>query len=98
MDITLGQVLVWLIVGALAGSLTGMVVKRRREGYGRFTNVGIGLVGALIGGALFDILHLDLGLGQLAISFEDLLSAFLGSLIFLAIVWLLRKRWKGKTP
>jgi uncharacterized membrane protein YeaQ/YmgE (transglycosylase-associated protein family) len=45
---TLSQVIVWLVVGALAGYFTGIVVKRTKEGFGHFTNLGIGLVGALI--------------------------------------------------
>ncbi len=49
MNITFGQILVWLIVGALAGSFTGMIVKGSKKGFGTYTNVGIGLVGALIG-------------------------------------------------
>ena len=58
MNITLdySQIIVWLIVGALAGSIAGMLVKRTREGFGPFTNLGIGLVGALIGGFIFKAL------------------------------------------
>jgi len=32
---TIGELIVWLVVGALAGSATGMLVKRQREGFGR---------------------------------------------------------------
>ena len=91
MDISFVQIIVWVIIGALAGTLTGMLVKGSRTGFGRLRNVGVGLIGALIGGSVFRIFHIDLGLGELAIRFEDLLSAFLGSLIFLAAVWLARK-------
>ena len=90
MDVTLGEITVWLIVGALAGSLAGFVVTRKKGGFGRYANLGLGLVGALIGGLIFDVLNIDLGLGQLSVSFEDLLSAFLGSLIFLGalrLIW-----------
>ena len=92
MDVTVSQIIVWLIVGALAGSLTGVVVKRTKKGFGPFTNLGIGLVGALIGGSIFRAFNIDLGLGDLAISFQDLLAAFLGSLIFLWLVWLIQKK------
>jgi uncharacterized membrane protein YeaQ/YmgE (transglycosylase-associated protein family) len=95
MEIRLTQILVWLIVGALAGSLVGMLVKRRKKGFGHLTNVGIGLVGALIGGAIFRLLNVNLGLGELAISFQDLVAAFLGSLIFLSALWLARRRAAG---
>ena len=92
MNVTVSQIIVWLIVGALAGSLTGVVVKGTKKGFGPFTNLGIGLVGALIGGSIFRAFNLDLGLGDLAISFQDLLAAFLGSLIFLWLVWFIQKK------
>ena len=96
MNITLdySQIIVWLIVGALAGSIAGVVVRRTREGFGLFTNLGIGLVGALIGGFIFKALKINLALGKIAVSVEDLLSAFIGSLIFLGAVWLIKRRWK----
>ena len=42
----------------------GMVVKRQKTGFGRFGNLGVGLVGALIGGALVKLFSIDLGLGN----------------------------------
>lgn len=94
MNITLAKVIVWLIVGGLAGSFAGMLVKRTKEGFGRWTNFGIGLVGAIVGGALFNLLKIDLGLlGELTISFDELIAAFVGSLIFLLVVWAIRK-WR----
>ena len=93
---TLSQVIVWLVVGALAGYFTGIVVKRTKEGFGHLTNLGIGLVGALIGGAIFNLFNIDFGLGDVAISLKDLISAFIGSLILLLVIWLARKRRKNK--
>lgn len=96
MQITISEFIVWLVVGALAGSLTGIVVTRKKGGFGRYVNLGIGLVGALIGGLVFDLFKIDLGLGSLAITFEDLLSAFVGSLFFLAILWFLMRSHRKK--
>jgi uncharacterized membrane protein YeaQ/YmgE (transglycosylase-associated protein family) len=96
MNVTVDEIIVWLIVGALAGSLTGAIVMRKREGFGRYINLGIGLVGALIGGLIFNFFEIDLGLRDLAITFEDLISAFAGSLIFLIIVWLIRRSFRRK--
>ena len=86
MTISLGQIIVWLIIGALAGSWAGMVFRRNRKGFGRFGNLILGLIGAIIGGYLFDFLNIDLGLGAIAITFEDLIAAFAGALILLAII------------
>ena len=96
MNITIDEVIVWLIVGALAGWLAGAIVKRRKAGFGRFGNLGVGLIGALIGGLLFNLFGIDLGLGKIAITFEDLLSALIGSLIFLALLGIVRLRRKTK--
>ena len=91
MQITWGLIVVWLIVGALAGSLAGIVVKRKKEGFGRVANIGLGLVGALIGGFLFKLFNVDLGLEKIVVSLEDLVAAFVGSLLFLFGVWIIRK-------
>ena len=91
----LGPVIVWLIIGGFAGTLAGRLVTLKKEGLGRWTNVGVGLVGALIGGGLFKIFHIDLGLGQIKITFEDLLAAFTGSLLFV-VAWCLVSWRLGK--
>jgi uncharacterized membrane protein YeaQ/YmgE (transglycosylase-associated protein family) len=84
----LGPIIVWLIVGGLAGTLAGRLVTFKKEGLGRWTNLSVGLVGALIGGGLFKLFHIDLGLGEINITFEDLIAAFFGSLLFIALWWL----------
>jgi len=84
----LGNIIVWLIVGALAGTLIGMLIKGKKKGFGIFANIGIGMAGALIGGAIFRVFGINLGLGQIAISFEDLIAACMGSLIFVFAVWI----------
>lgn len=90
MQMSLDQILVWLLVGLLAGSLAGVLVRRRKGGFGVMTNLVVGLVGALIGGILFRLFGLDLGLGSISVSLEDLAAAFSGSLLFILVV-----RWFG---
>lgn len=97
MKLSLGQFIVWLIVGGLAGNLAGRLVTWSKEGLGWWTNLGVGMVGALIGGLLFRIFHIDLGLGDLKVTFEDLIAAFLGSLLFIVVWWLVAK-FRGKKP
>ena len=96
MAVRLDDLLVWFIVGLLAGWFAGFVVKRKKEGFGRQANLGIGLAGALIGGFIFDLLGLDLGLANIAVSLQDVVAAFVGSLLFLAAVFYGR-RWYKKT-
>ena len=87
----MSQILTWIIVGLLVGSFTGMLVKRKKEGFGWLTNFGIGLAGALIGGLLFSVFQIDLGLSAISISAQDLLAAFLGSLLLLLGLWVYRR-------
>ena len=91
----LGQIIVWLIIGGFAGTLAGRLVTFKKEGFGFWTNLGIGMIGALIGGLFFRIFHIDLGLGEIKVSFEELIAAFLGSLLFVVVWWLVRK-FRGK--
>jgi uncharacterized membrane protein YeaQ/YmgE (transglycosylase-associated protein family) len=88
MSISLAQIIVWAIVGLIGGSLVGLVVKRDRKGFGLWTNLGLGLIGALIGGFLFRLLGLFPGLDQVTISLRDLTAAVVGSALVLAGLWL----------
>jgi uncharacterized membrane protein YeaQ/YmgE (transglycosylase-associated protein family) len=91
MTITLAQLVVWIVVGAIAGSLAGSLVTVKWEGLGRWTSLAIGLVGALIGGALFRLFGIWPGLDAFSISLRDVLAAFIGSLIFLAVLWFIKR-------
>jgi uncharacterized membrane protein YeaQ/YmgE (transglycosylase-associated protein family) len=87
---TVGKLIVWLIVGALAGTIVGRLATFSREGFGRWANVAIGMVGAVVGGFLFDMFRIDFGLGELKVTFEDLISAVVGSLLCVLVWWLIR--------
>jgi uncharacterized membrane protein YeaQ/YmgE (transglycosylase-associated protein family) len=50
-------IIAWIIIGALAGWITGKIMKG--SGYGFFMDMVVGLVGALIGGFISS--HLGLG-------------------------------------
>ena len=90
MQISWSLIIVWLIIGALAGSFVGMIVKRTKKGYGQAANIGIGLVGALDGGVVFKVFNIDLGLSNIAFSLQDLVAAVIGSLIFLVVICIIR--------
>ena len=50
-------IIMFLIIGAVAGWLAGLLMKGR--GFGVFGNIGIGIVGAFIGAFLFSLLGLS---------------------------------------
>jgi uncharacterized membrane protein YeaQ/YmgE (transglycosylase-associated protein family) len=90
-DIKLSELIVWLIVGALAGTLIGWLVTRQKSGFGVWKNLGVGLVGALIGGVLFKLLGIEF-FPEITISAHNILAALIGSVIFLGILGFLRRR------
>lgn len=95
MSIPIGEIIVWLIIGALAGTIAGRLITFTKRGFGFWVNTGVGMLGALVGGLLFRLFHIDLGLGEIKITFEDLISAFAGSLLCI-IVWRLIRRNSGQ--
>ena len=86
--VSLGQFIVWIIVGLLGGSLAGLIIKRERKGFGVVYNLGLGLVGALVGGLLFRALGLFPNLDKVNVSLRDVVAAVVGSLLVLAALWL----------
>lgn len=92
MVISWAQIIVWLIIGLIGGTLAGAAVRWQREGFGLWENLGIGLVGALVGGLIFRLFNLFPGLEVVSISLRDVVSALIGSLLFLVALWLWHKR------
>ncbi len=97
MSITLAELVVWVIIGVLAGSLAGTVVTGKWAGLGRWTSLGVGLVGALIGGLLFSLFGIWPGLDSIAVSLRDIIAAFIGSLAFLLLLWIVRISRSGSS-
>ena len=54
MDLQPGGLLVWLIVGLIAGSAAGQFMKG--SGFGLIGDIIVGIIGAFIGGTLFGFL------------------------------------------
>jgi uncharacterized membrane protein YeaQ/YmgE (transglycosylase-associated protein family) len=78
--------IVWfLIVGAIAGWLAGVIFKGR--GFGVLGNIVVGVIGALLGGYLLGALGVYLGGGLLG----AIGTALAGALVLLALASALRK-------
>ena len=72
----------WLIVGLIAGWLTGMVMKG--SGYGVVGDIVLGIIGALVGGFLASaVFGADVINGINAVT---ILVAFLGAVLVVAII------------
>ena len=62
----------------MAGNLAGRLVTLKKEGLGRWTNLGVGMVGALIGGLVFIVFDMDTGGLRPHDQFADLVAASWG--------------------
>jgi uncharacterized membrane protein YeaQ/YmgE (transglycosylase-associated protein family) len=91
---SLAQIIVWIVIGLVGGSLAGLMITWDRRGFGLLRNMGVGLVGALVGGLLFRTFGLFPGLDKIAISLRDVVAAVVGSLIVLGAVWI----WQRSRP
>ena len=87
---TLESLVVLILVGIVAGFLASLVVMGRGRGW--FWNLIIGILGALIGGWLFSLLHIPLNLGAAIVN--QIVIAFVGAVILLLIWRLLFRRGK----
>jgi uncharacterized membrane protein YeaQ/YmgE (transglycosylase-associated protein family) len=77
--------LLWfLIIGLVAGWLAGQVMKGK--GFGLIGNIVVGVVGAFIGGLVFD----SLGIAAYGL-LGSLIAAFVGAVILVWLVSLIKK-------
>ena len=77
--------IVWLIIGALAGWLAGLITKG--GGFGLFVDILVGIVGAFVGGWLAGVLHIGVGGGF----FSSLFVAVIGAIVLLFVIRLVRR-------
>jgi uncharacterized membrane protein YeaQ/YmgE (transglycosylase-associated protein family) len=78
-------IIVWLIVGAIAGWLAGLIVKG--AGFGLIGNIIVGIVGAIVAGWLLPRLGILIGGGVIA----EIINAAIGAVIVLVILSLIRR-------
>lgn len=79
------SLLVFLLVGAVAGWLAGLLVKG--SGFGILGDIVVGIIGALVAGWLFPTLGVSLGSGIVA----AILHAAIGAVLFLVVLRLLKR-------
>jgi uncharacterized membrane protein YeaQ/YmgE (transglycosylase-associated protein family) len=81
------NLLILLLVGLIAGWLTGKVM--RGKGFGVFGDIIIGLLGAVIGNWIFTQLNIG-RITSLALV-DAILVAFIGAVVLVAVVRLLKR-------
>lgn len=82
--------IIWIVVGGILGWLASLVM-RTDASQGLLLNIVVGIVGALLGGWLLAPLFGTGTINQNDFSISSLLVSFLGAVVLLAIVNLLRR-------
>ena len=73
-------IIVWIIIGAVAGWLAGSLVKG--GGYGLVGDIVVGIIGAFLGGWLAGVLGIHIGGGLLA----SIVTATLGAIVLIVVL------------
>jgi uncharacterized membrane protein YeaQ/YmgE (transglycosylase-associated protein family) len=82
---TIESLLIFLLIGAIAGWLAGVIVKG--FGFGLVGNIVVGIVGAFVAGLIFPAIGFGLGGGILA----SIVHATIGAVILLVIIRVLKR-------
>jgi len=75
-------IIAWIILGGLAGWIASIIMRTNAE-QGMFMNIIVGIIGALIGGFIVQLLG---GPDVSGFDLSSLLVATFGAVVFLAIV------------
>ena len=81
----LETIIIWLIIGAIAGWAAGLLVKG--YGFGLLGNILVGIVGAIIAGWLLPFVGFVIAGGIIA----EIINAIIGAVILLLIIGLIRR-------
>jgi uncharacterized membrane protein YeaQ/YmgE (transglycosylase-associated protein family) len=81
MDVT--SLIVWIIIGAVAGWLASIVMRTNRS-QGLLTDIIVGIIGGFIGG--WALTALGVGGAVTGLNLASLLTAFIGAVILLAVL------------
>ena len=81
------SILAWLVVGLIGGFLGSKVVNKRGEGL--ILDIVLGIVGAMVGGFLFNQFGHS---GATGINLYSIFVAFIGSVVVLLIYHMLFRR------
>ncbi len=77
----------WVVLGAIAGWVASIIMKKNSQ-MGAFSNIIVGIIGAMIGGFLFHIIG---GIGITGFNAWSILVAIIGSVVLLWIINALSK-------
>jgi uncharacterized membrane protein YeaQ/YmgE (transglycosylase-associated protein family) len=79
------SIIAWLIIGALAGWLAGVLVKG--GGFGLIGDIVVGIIGAFVGGWLAGVLHIHVGSGWIS----SIITAAIGAALLIFVLRAVRR-------
>jgi len=79
--------IIFLLIGAIAGWLAGLIV--RGFGFGLLGNIVVGIVGAFLAGWLLPILGIGFRLGSPIVT--SIVYAMIGAVVLLVLIGLIRR-------
>ena len=82
------QIIIFILVGAVAGWLAGVIM--RGAGFGLIGNIIVGIIGSFIGGWLFTKVFKVAGIIQPFV--DAVIYALVGAIILLFVIGLFRRR------
>jgi uncharacterized membrane protein YeaQ/YmgE (transglycosylase-associated protein family) len=80
------SILAWIVLGLVAGFIGSKLVNKRGEGL--VLDIGLGIVGAIVGGWLFSVFGMS---GVTGFNLYSLVVAVIGAVVFLLVYHAIRR-------
>ena len=81
------SIISWIVLGLIAGFIGSKLVNKTGEGF--FLDIALGIVGAVVGGWLFNLVGMG---GVTGLNIYSLIVAVVGSVVFLVVYHAIRRR------
>jgi len=80
------SIIAWIVLGLIAGFIGSKLVNKTGEGF--FLDIALGIVGAVIGGWLFNLFGMQ---GVTGLNVYSLIVAVIGAVVFLVVYHAIRR-------
>jgi uncharacterized membrane protein YeaQ/YmgE (transglycosylase-associated protein family) len=81
------SIIAWIVLGLIAGFIGSKLVNKTGEGF--ILDIALGIVGAVIGGWLFNLFGMQ---GVTGLNVYSLVVAVIGAVVFLVVYHAIRRR------
>jgi len=81
------SIVAWIVLGLIAGFIGSKLINKTGEGF--FLDIALGIVGAIVGGWLFNLFGMT---GVTGLNIYSLVVAVVGAVVFLVVYHAIRRR------